>query len=241
VTDFGASTEEADEPIPKLSAVLYSEQAMADLLDMIVGLAVTALANVGAASVSYVAGGDTRPETISATSPHVRDVDAAQYRGGGGPCVQAIETGTEVRVAVPTDRWPEFSAAAQAAGVRSVWSLPLVVGATTTGALNLYSLTGPAPHHPAATSARLLAAFAAVVLANSANRAEVEMTNARLRSSLETRGVIAQAKGILMASEDISGEAAFDILRRASQRTNRKLRDIATELVANWPRSATDA
>jgi AmiR/NasT family two-component response regulator len=44
--------------------------------------------------------------------------------------------------------------------------------------------------------------------------------------------VIEQAKGLLMGSERCTPDEAFDILRRASQRRNVKLRDIAEQLVA---------
>ena len=50
-------------------------------------------------------------------------------------------------------------------------------------------------------------------------------------TALESRGVIEQAKGILMASSGCDAEKAFDILRRASQRENRKLHTIAEEVV----------
>ena len=53
----------------------------------------------------------------------------------------------------------------------------------------------------------------------------------QLRDALETRDVIGQAKGILMAAEAISADDAFLILVRASQRQNRKLRDIAADVV----------
>ena len=43
--------------------------------------------------------------------------------------------------------------------------------------------------------------------------------------------MIGQAKGILMAREVCTPDEAFDILRRGSQRTNRKLRDVAQDLV----------
>jgi AmiR/NasT family two-component response regulator len=59
-----------------------------------------------------------------------------------------------------------------------------------------------------------------------------------LTSALATRDVIGQAKGILMATEAVSEEDAFLILVRASQRANRKLRDIAADVVsANARRS----
>ncbi len=43
--------------------------------------------------------------------------------------------------------------------------------------------------------------------------------------------MIEQAKGVLMAQRRLDAEAAFEILREASQRYNRKLRDIASGIV----------
>ncbi|HET6873289.1 MAG TPA: ANTAR domain-containing protein [Acidimicrobiales bacterium] len=60
---------------------------------------------------------------------------------------------------------------------------------------------------------------------------ELSRQVATLQEALETRTAIANAVGILMASGNVSGEEAFDYLRRASQGANRKLRDIAAELV----------
>lgn len=50
-------------------------------------------------------------------------------------------------------------------------------------------------------------------------------------SLLEARATVEQAKGILMERYAISADAAFSVLRRLSQNTNRKLRSIAQELV----------
>jgi AmiR/NasT family two-component response regulator len=46
-----------------------------------------------------------------------------------------------------------------------------------------------------------------------------------------SRATIEQAKGILMAQSAMTSEAAFEMLREASQRENRKIREIAQELV----------
>lgn len=43
--------------------------------------------------------------------------------------------------------------------------------------------------------------------------------------------MIEQAKGMLMAAQGCSANEAFDLLVRASQRSNRKLREISQELV----------
>ena len=55
---------------------------------------------------------------------------------------------------------------------------------------------------------------------------------ARLWARLETMPVIEQAKGILMAQSGCGPEAAFDVLRRASQRSNVPVRDLAAQIVA---------
>jgi hypothetical protein len=56
---------------------------------------------------------------------------------------------------------------------------------------------------------------------------------ARLEARLETMPVIEQAKGILMAQNGCGPEEAFDMLRRASQRANVRVRDLADEIVTH--------
>ena len=59
-----------------------------------------------------------------------------------------------------------------------------------------------------------------------------------LKRKLETLPIIEQAKGILMGAQGCTEDEAFDLLRRASQRENRKLRDIAAGVVHNVQRRA---
>jgi hypothetical protein len=55
--------------------------------------------------------------------------------------------------------------------------------------------------------------------------------NRQLRVAMESRAVIEQAKGIIMGATHRHAEAAFDLLREQSQRQNRKLRDVAVDIV----------
>jgi hypothetical protein len=48
--------------------------------------------------------------------------------------------------------------------------------------------------------------------------------------------VIEQAKGIIMAQDGCGPEEAFDVLRRASQRTNVKVRELAAQIVEHVAR-----
>jgi len=54
-----------------------------------------------------------------------------------------------------------------------------------------------------------------------------------MRRAMETRAVIEQAKGILVAQQHCTPEQAFELLTRLSQATHRKLRDCAADLVAS--------
>jgi hypothetical protein len=64
--------------------------------------------------------------------------------------------------------------------------------------------------------------------------------HARLQARLKSMPVIEQAKGIIMAQSGWPEDRAFEALRRASQRENMKLRDLAAEIVARTVRLAPD-
>ena len=63
---------------------------------------------------------------------------------------------------------------------------------------------------------------------------------ARIQAQLASMPVIEQAKGIIMAQCGCPEEQAFDALRRASQRENVKLRDLAAAIVAGTACAASD-
>lgn len=135
-----ASDQEDDqaEMHAELTGLLLSEQTVSGLLEMIVELATSAIDDVSGSSISLMSP-HGRLETSNASSETIRIIDEGQYQDGNGPCVQAINTGTEVTISLPSEQWPEFSIRAQQAGMGSVYSLPLQVRHQTTGALNLYS------------------------------------------------------------------------------------------------------
>ena len=58
-----------------------------------------------------------------------------------------------------------------------------------------------------------------------------ESAYARLQAKLETMPVIEQAKGILIAQTGCTPEEAFDMLRRASQRSNVRVSELAAGIV----------
>jgi AmiR/NasT family two-component response regulator len=100
------------------------------------------------------------------------------------------------------------------------------------GVLNVYR-DQPGPWSPEDVEAAeiLTAMGAAYVLHADQARAQHELTE-QLQQALESRDVIGQAKGILMARHGVAADVAFEMLRRVSQDTNVKVRAVAEKVVA---------
>jgi AmiR/NasT family two-component response regulator len=70
----------------------------------------------------------------------------------------------------------------------------------------------------------------AVAVAVAQRQDEVDRREAALHRGLSSRDIIGQAKCILMERQRLSAGDAFDLLRRVSQRLNRRLTDVAQQL-----------
>jgi GAF domain-containing protein len=215
-----------------MASAILGEESLTGTLDLVVSLAISALPGLYGASVTLRAASRAL-RTLSATSASIEDIDARQYQAERGPCVEASASGTVQRASgqAVIERWPEFGAATTEHGIASVLSIPLTIPARTIGALNLYGLAEDTFGEAQTRIATAFARHAAAVLTNAVSIADAEATNRNLSDALATRQLIGQAMGIVMAREHCSTEDAFDILRRASQRTNHKLRDIALEII----------
>ncbi|MGH9224684.1 MAG: ANTAR domain-containing protein [Acidimicrobiales bacterium] len=121
-------------------------------------------------------------------------------------------------------------------GVSNVLLAPVVHEGDLLGTITLYagsSAVGQAVDQAGGPSPplRLLAQQVAAAVAASREVGRLKDRVAGLQTALDNRDVIGQAKGILMASGGVDPGRAFGMLVAASQRQNRKLRDIAAELV----------
>jgi GAF domain-containing protein len=220
------------ETLMALNSVLLTQTRLDDVLTLVASLGRDTLEGVTSVSVSVQR--DNRLVTPASSDDAALRIDSVQYGSGQGPCVEAATKG--VRVDLPTTdghpRWPELQEEASKLGIHSITSLPLSVGDTPIGALNLYSDRPGGLPVPEVDRALKFAKAAAVLLANAQALEREETRAAQLKEALLTRDLIGQAKGILMEREGVSADAAFDLLRKASQAANVKLRDIAERFVA---------
>ena len=125
----------------------------------------------------------------------------------------------------------DFTPVAVARGALSSVSLPIPVNESLSAGLNVYASEANAFSESDQVGLQGLVGFAGAAIGNmhlyEASRTLVD----QMREAAQSRAVIDQARGILMAQHGVSAEEAFAILRRASQRANRKIRDLAEDLV----------
>jgi GAF domain-containing protein len=170
-----------------------------------------------------------RATTVVYTDRMVPEIDQAQYDNDRGPCLDASRAQQVFRIddTMSDSRWPEFAKAARTHGVRSSLSIPVVVAARGLGALNFYDGN---PSFFDAEKTRVANLFAAQC-AITAQYWAVAHEATTLADAMQSRAVIEQAKGVIMATTRCPADDAFDLLRDQSMQENRKLRDIAAEIV----------
>lgn len=168
-----------------------------------------------------------RIETIAATSPEARRGDDLQYELREGPCLDAAWEQRQVHAPdlAQDTRWPRWSNRVfQDLGVRSMLCTQLFTNEDTLGALNIYSRHRSAFSEADRDETLALAAHAAVAVA-----AALQIEG--LASAVDRRTTIGKALGIVMERFNLPDEQAFALLQRLSSASNRKLFDIATEVV----------
>jgi transcriptional regulator with GAF, ATPase, and Fis domain len=222
-----------DEAVKAVAGFLVEDASLGATLERVAALTTEAIPPVTAVGVTLLDEGN-RPVTRVSTHDTAPRVDQAQYDENDGPCLQAYRQNRTIRVddcSAMADTWPAYSRVAAQEGVKSTLSLPLVAGGKPFGAFNMYAVDAYAFSAQDEVDAELFATQAAVVLANARAYWGAFDLAAGLRTAMESRAVIEQAKGILMASRRCSSEEAFSMLVSASQRSNVKLRELAGRMV----------
>jgi GAF domain-containing protein len=203
---------------------VHSEVTVPDTVERVLDFARTAV-DCRDAAVVFVHG-RRQLEMVASTDPALAALVAKQVEAKEGPVLSMVKEDDSVVVHDTREetRWPAWAATAAAMGYRGLLGVRLRTSARTMGTLNLYDTRA---HHFTPSDvqvAHVLARHAAIAL----SRAQ-ESEN--LWRAVDARKLIGQAEGILMERYSLDQERAFDVLRRYSQDTNVKLRDVAQLVV----------
>jgi transcriptional regulator with GAF, ATPase, and Fis domain len=217
--------------IAELGLIDLREHDLNAVLGRIAEVAKRTIPGTAEASVTLVQGGEAT--SAAYTGDLALRLDEGQYEAERGPCLDAAATSALISVPdmAAEDRWRRFASAAVGSGVYSFLSVGIPIQDAVVGALNLYGAEPHAFDDMSIGLGRAFASYAAIALANAHLNSSNAALAAQMQQAMESRSIIDQAIGITIARERCDAERAFDILSRASQAANRKLRDVAKTIV----------
>ncbi len=219
--------------LAELTAILRSDRRMSEILVDVVHLAKRQIPGADEASITLIR--NEKATTAALTGELALVLDELQYEAGYGPCLDAgrADEVNHIEDAAVETRWPRYLPAARRHGLGSSLSLPIPVENHLVGALNIYSRTAHAFPAEVVTLGDALAAHITAALCHAEAMDGHRNKADHLLRAMETRAVIEQAKGMIMAQRKCTAAEAFDQLRNTSMNQNIKLADLAAGVVSS--------
>jgi hypothetical protein len=203
-----------------------------------VGAAVMSVAGVDAAAVAVVLDASPR-ETIYASDRVASTVEELTLTLGEGPGVDALGDGpalvADLTAADCLARWPVFAPAAARAGVRAVFALPLRIGAIRLGVLALYRAEPGGLDREQLADALMLADTMGALLLDEAGHDPSDRPlpdGSWLQYAGAQHPVVHQATGMVIVQLGVTAAVALIRLRAHAYAHDRRLRDVAADVVA---------
>ena len=217
--------------LARLAGLVLSEPDVDAALTRVTHVAVSVVDVCDGASLTMRREGV--PSAPASSDDWALGLDELQFAEQEGPCLNCLREGSVMRVRDlgEDERFPSYGPRAAERGARSALSLPMAADGRTVGALNLYSREPDAFGREELALGELLAAHAALAVQAAVAYYSSRDLAGQMQSAMGSRALIEQAKGVLVARERIAPDAAFERLVGLSQAANRKLRDIAADLV----------
>lgn len=206
-----------------------------DLLDLYLGLTADCARLLDVAETGLLLA-DSRGvlHVMAASSEQTMALELLQLQREQGPCLDCFRGGTAVLVPeldAEAERWPEFVAAARSAGFASVHALPMRLRDTVLGSLGMFGTHVGALDEDDLALGQALAHVASVALVAERATADSKALTAQLQAALTSRVALEQAKGILAQLGGLDMDGAFAALRRYARDHNRRLADLAADVV----------
>jgi GAF domain-containing protein len=229
-------TEQLAKTFVNLADTLVDDFDVLDLLSVLTSRCVELLG--AAAAGLLLADEQGRLRVTVASSERARLLDLFQLKNDEGPCLECFHTGRPVAASLEESQaaWPRFATAAQAEGFVNVLALPLRLRREVVGALNLFGDSNSLPiSEREIPIAQALADAATIAILHERLLRSRDLLAEQLQFALNSRVVIEQAKGVLIAQLGVGPDAAFESLRGRARGTRRRLIEVAEEVVRAGP------
>lgn len=172
---------------------------------------------------------------VATSSAEAQQMDELQAGFDEGPCLEAQQSNTLVRVPDVRfeKRWPNYMNTVRDHGLRSILAVPLGLTEKATAAINFYAVDPGAFSAEDGEAAQSYAEVASVVVGIAVNIAAHAEEAEDRRIAMESRTTIDLAAGIIMGQNRCSQDEAMTILKNASNHRNIKLRTLAEQIISS--------
>lgn len=216
--------------LDELGHLLLAAEDTQSVLQKVVDLVQQVMPQGAEASITLLR--DQQATTAAFTGELAFQLDEMQYGQGYGPCLDAALGGHLVEIVDghTEGRWPDYVSTFLEHGALSSIAVPVPAPQLAAG-LNVYAPTARAFTDDDRRAVMEFAGYAGVALTNMDTLEDARELAQNLQTAMESRSVIEQAKGILIERHKVTADQAFRLLVEASMHTNRKVRDLAEDLV----------
>lgn len=215
---------------------------MVGALRRLCGAAVKAVPAAGA-GLSVMTDGGVRGVAAASDAASER-IDELEFALGEGPCMDAFASRRPILEADLTGggmaRWPLYSAAAEAEGVRAAFAFPLQVGAARLGVLDLHRALPGSLSPEELAQALSFADVATTMLLDAQEQAQPGAAARGLDEALAYRIELHQAQGMVMVQLGVTLAAALALLRAYAYSHERPLDEVARDVVGRTLRLDQD-
>jgi GAF domain-containing protein len=205
-----------------------------DIVEFLHGLSVDSVEILGAEAAGVMlADGRGGLRLIASSEERMRLLELFELQGAEGPCLDAFSLGRPVQASAADSRvrWPVFGPHASEVGFQTMCAVPLRIRTDVIGALNLFRGDDEPFTDAEMELAQAMAEMAAIALIQERALREHSLLTGQLQSALNSRVVIEQAKGMLAEYLNITVNEAFALLRSYAREHNRKLSQVASDVV----------
>jgi GAF domain-containing protein len=205
-----------------------------DVVDFLHGLSADSVEILRAAAAGVMlADGRGGLRLIASSDERMRLLELFELQGAQGPCLDAYSTGRTVQAnaAESRIRWPVFAPEACDAGFQLMCAVPLRVRTDVIGALNLFRGSNEPFTGTEMAIAQAMAEMAAIGLIQERAARERNLLASQLQAALNSRVIIEQAKGMISEYLTMTVDDAFKLLRNYAHYHNRRLSEVASDVV----------
>lgn len=212
-----------------------------DVLDFLHNLTTRSVGLLGSDAAAIVLG-DHRGELqiVSSTTHAATELEVIAIASRAGPCLDAVATGRPVVNIALEDasaRWPDFTAAAEAAGIHTINVFPMRLRSEVLGAMSLMWRTSRTLSEDDIAIASALTSVATMSLLHQRTTRQREVVAEQLHSTLNDLVVVEQAKGVVAEVLQVEVGEAFSLMLAHARGAGTSLTALARELLEEPPRA----